>query len=57
MLDFKVFEDKKIRTHWNKKEEDWYFSVVDVVGVLTDCRSYNNAFVSSTDELSFPQFL
>lgn len=31
-----LFEDKKIRTAWNVDEEEWYFSVVDVVGVLTD---------------------
>ena len=30
------FEDKKIRTIWNDGEEKWYFSIVDVVGVLTD---------------------
>ena len=31
-----IFEDKKIRTAWNEETEEWYFSVVDVVGVLTD---------------------
>lgn len=31
-----IFKDKKIRTVWNESEEEWYFSVVDVVGVLTD---------------------
>ena len=36
MSNIKVFEDKKIRTEWNEIEEDWYFSVVDVVEVLTD---------------------
>lgn len=36
MSNIKVFEDKKIRTQWNEAEEDWYFSVVDVVEVLTD---------------------
>jgi len=31
-----IFEDKKIRTAWNEETEEWYFSVVDVVSVLTD---------------------
>ena len=31
-----IFEDKKIRTAWNEETEEWYFSVVDVIGVLTD---------------------
>lgn len=32
----KVFESKNVRTAWNADEEEWYFSVVDVVAVLTD---------------------
>ena len=32
----KLFEDKNIRVAWNENEENWYFSVVDVVGILTD---------------------
>ena len=32
----KLFNEKKIRTSWNADEEEWYFSVVDVVAVLTD---------------------
>lgn len=31
-----LFNDSKIRTVWDDKEEKWYFSVVDVIGVLTD---------------------
>jgi hypothetical protein len=31
-----LFEDKRIRTAWNEDEQEWYFSIVDVVGVLTD---------------------
>ena len=31
-----VFEDKGIRKEWNEEEQDWYVSIVDVVGVLTD---------------------
>ena len=36
MSNIKVFEDKTIRTQWNETEEDWYFSVVDVIEALTD---------------------
>ena len=32
----KVFEEKKVRTLWESETEEWYFSVVDVVAVLTD---------------------
>jgi len=32
----KLFEEKKIRSAWNETEEEWYFSVVDVIAVLTD---------------------
>lgn len=31
-----LFEDQPIRTAWNEDEEEWYFSIVDVVGVLTE---------------------
>ncbi|KFF13851.1 BRO-N domain-containing protein [Flavobacterium hydatis] len=30
-----VFEEKKVRTIWNQEEEKWYFSIVDVIDVLT----------------------
>jgi hypothetical protein len=32
----KVFEDKKVRTLWDEEQEKWYFSIVDVIAVLTD---------------------
>ncbi|MBS3174219.1 hypothetical protein J4399_07720 [Candidatus Woesearchaeota archaeon] len=32
----KLFENKKIRVQWNEKDEKWYFSIVDVIQVLTD---------------------
>ena len=33
-----LYEDQLIRTAWNETEEEWYFSVVDVVRVLTDSK-------------------
>ena len=32
----KLFESRKIRTQWDVTEEQWYFSVIDVVEVLTE---------------------
>ncbi len=32
----KIFEQKKIRSHWDDEQEKWYFSVIDVIGVLTE---------------------
>ena len=39
----KFFEKKIIRTAWNEQEEEWYFSIVDVVGVLTEAIDYQSA--------------
>lgn len=36
MNNIKLFQEKKIRSVWNEEEQQWYFSVVDVVGVLAD---------------------
>ncbi|MEI6679967.1 MAG: hypothetical protein WCL21_15235 [Mariniphaga sp.] len=32
----KIFEERKVRTVWNEETEEWYFSIIDVVEVLTD---------------------
>ena len=36
MSNIKVFENRKVRTQWDAEKEDWWFSVVDIVGILTD---------------------
>ena len=36
MSNIKLFEDKKVRSHYDAENEIWYFSIVDIVGVLTD---------------------
>lgn len=38
----KVFENKQVRTLWNAEEEEWYFSVVDIVAILTDSNDARN---------------
>ena len=38
-----LFEDRKIRTAWDEETEEWYFSIVDVVGVLTEQADYQRA--------------
>ena len=40
----KLFEGNKIRSVWNEKEEEWYFSVVDVVVALTDSTNSRDYF-------------
>jgi len=36
MSEIQLFEHKQIRSQWNQQEEKWYFSIVDIIGVLTD---------------------
>ena len=51
----KLFNDKQIRAEWNAEEEEWYFSVVDVVSVLTeslDPKQYIKKMRSRDPELS-----
>ena len=35
MKNIKIFESKQIRSHWDTEEEKWYFSIVDIIEVLT----------------------
>jgi BRO family, N-terminal domain len=38
----KLFEQKQVRSVWNEEDEKWYFSIVDVVGILSDSPNPNN---------------
>ena len=43
MKDIHKFENKQVRSHWNAEQEKWYFSIVDVVSILTDQTDYQAA--------------
>lgn len=36
MSNIKLFETKKVRSHWDAEKEQWYFSIIDVIEILTD---------------------
>lgn len=42
-----MFNGQKVRTAWNAEEEKWYFSIVDVCGVLTEQPDYNHTKYNS----------
>ena len=55
MSNIKLFQEQRIRATWNAEEEEWYFSVVDVVAVLTDSadpKQYIKKMRSRDKELS-----
>lgn len=39
----KIFDQKRIRASWDEEKETWYYSIVDVVAVLTDQPDYQQA--------------
>ena len=39
MSNLKLFEGKQVRTYWDAKEEEWYFSIIDVIEILTKSRN------------------
>ena len=39
----KLFEDRMVRTVWSEEDEKWYFSIIDVVEILTDNKDYKTA--------------
>ena len=38
-----LFQNQKVRTHWDEEQEQWYFSVIDVVAILTNQNDYQGA--------------
>ena len=43
MSNIKLFESKQIRSQWDAEAEKWYFSIVDVIEILTDQPSFQGA--------------
>lgn len=42
MSNIKLFESKQIRSQWDAESEKWYFSIVDIIGILTDSPNPRN---------------
>ena len=42
MKDIKLFEEKKVRSQWDAEKEIWYFSIIDIVAILTDSPNPRN---------------
>jgi len=38
-----IFEGKKIRRHWDEKQEKWYFSIIDIIAILTEQADFKKA--------------
>ncbi len=48
-----LFQEQKVRTHWDEKQEKWFFSIIDVVAILTESprpRKYWNALKTKLQE-------
>ena len=43
MQELKIFEERQIRTVWDEVQEKWYFSIVDIVNVLTESKDHLTA--------------
>ena len=56
MSSIKLFEQKKVRSQWSENEEKWYFSIVDVVAVLTDSNKPRDYWyrIKERNEVPFP---
>lgn len=52
MSNFKLFETKKVRSHWDTEKEIWFFSAIDVIEILTESlrpRKYWSALKKQTE--------
>ena len=42
-MDIKLFEQKEVRSVWDEEQEKWYFSIIDVIEILTEQPNYQGA--------------
>ncbi|MDL2246513.1 Bro-N domain-containing protein [Methanobrevibacter sp. OttesenSCG-928-K11] len=52
----KLFEDKKVRAKWDEDEEEYYFSIIDVIAILTDSKNPNRYWSDLKKKLREEQF-
>ncbi|MEA1987110.1 MAG: hypothetical protein U9N76_06445 [Candidatus Marinimicrobia bacterium] len=38
-----LFQEQKVRTHWDEENEKWFFSIIDVVAILTEQKDHQGA--------------
>ena len=38
-----LFQEQSVRTHWDEEQEKWFFSIVDVIAILTEQKDYQGA--------------
>jgi DNA-damage-inducible protein D len=57
MSNIKLFENKRIRTHWDEGKEKWYFSVIDVIETLTDSNNARRYWSDLKRKLEFEGFI
>ena len=43
MSSIKLFESNRIRSHWDTQQEKWYFSVIDIIAILTSQPDHQRA--------------
>ena len=51
MNNIKLFESKQVRLIYNEDEENWYFSIVDIIEVLTDSTNPTDYFKKFANEI------
>ena len=57
--DLKLFEGNKVRSYYDDTDEHWYFSIIDIVGILTESKNprryWSDLKIKLTDEEGFVQ--